>query len=267
MPTYIISGATGNLGRNLRRELEVFGRVEPIERQDLSPKKIYNLFEKTKGEKYFIHLAWPIKSVDFRSNRANLEMLELSKKILLVTKSFDIKILAAGSILEAGDVPVINDKILANPQNIYAETKCKLHEFIQQNFQDRFKWLRIANQISAFDSKHKLTPTLLSSQRKTVEINAANNEVDAIHVSDVARAFTHSALKFHSLPSEIVVGTGQQLQIATFAKMFYTPNIVLSNVSEPSSVKTNPAALSASGWNAKNLTAKQLYEAVIQEQW
>jgi nucleoside-diphosphate-sugar epimerase len=262
MSSYIITGAGGNLGRQLCNLLAPIGNVLKIRRDDFNSDKIKEVLLRSSEDTTLIHLAWPIKSPYFRNSDENAKFLEESIKIFSQIRKFNLKIIGAGSFLEAGDSGYVNDTINPNPQCLYAEAKCKMQEYLSREYEGSYKWIRVSQQISAFDAPFKLTPLLLSSYVQRIQLNAANNVLDLIHVEDVARAFMQCAINFKNLPEQVVVGVGRGIQIQDFAHLFNFSNITAKKVDNPKSLISRPVALRELGWEPKFETSIDLFKAL-----
>jgi nucleoside-diphosphate-sugar epimerase len=260
-----MTGANGNVGLHLRKYLSGNGVIKVVERKNFNPGYITNLILKAEGEVYFIHLAWPVRGLDFRTSEDNISFLKKTLEVFNSIKGLPVNIIGAGSASEAGNCRIIEDRIKPNPQNLYAETKYKLSEFLSKEFPKQYIWVRPASQVSFYDPPHRLIGTILSSRDKSMTLYGADNNIDLIHVSDVAQAFYQCVLKFHSLPTEVVVGTGRTILVSKFAELFNKPNLIFKNYQEPISINTNPVALKESGWNPKYISANQLYGAIMNE--
>lgn len=264
MVTFIMTGASGTLGRNLKQLLRGLGEVKDVQRQNFDSSAIQDLVLKAKGVVYLVHLAWPMKSPDYRTSVENLDFLKKSIEIFSEIKDLGSKIIAVGSISEAGYCEVVEDFVIPNPQDLYAESKCKLREFLNQVFPLDHLWIRLSSQVSFYDPPHRLIGTLLSNQENPI-LHGVNNELDFIHVGDVARAIYHCILHFQEMPHEIVVGTGRKLKVSEIASCFYRPNLVIEQSEKPISINTNPLSLKNSGWVAQQVSSQQLYKAIMKE--
>jgi nucleoside-diphosphate-sugar epimerase len=265
MQTFIITGASGSIGRHLNKYLQNDGVIDTIERRNFNSKYIRDLIINASGTVYLIHLAWPTAYSDFHSSPENTHFLKKSIEIFNAIQGLNVKIISAGSIMEAGNVRLVQDLVIPNPQNLYAESKCKLREFLEKEFPLNHIWGRVAYAVSFYDPPHRLTGSLLSSDEKEIVLHGANNYIDLIHVSDVAQAFYHCIINFHHLPSELVIGTGRVIQVAKFAEHFHRSRIVSKNSVQSISLNTNPLSLRNTGWSAKHISSTQLHEAIMEE--
>jgi nucleoside-diphosphate-sugar epimerase len=265
MRTLIVTGASGRIGRALQVRLQDTSEIKKIDRNNFNARHIRELIVKAIGEVYLIHLAWPISSLDFKSSSENIDFVKKSIEIFRSLQGLKVKIIAAGSVLEAGNSTLIEDSIINNPQNLYAESKCHLREFLKKEFPLDHIWARVSSQVSFYDQPYRLVGTLLASHKRKVTLYGTNNNIDLIHVSDVALAFHHCISNFHILPSELVIGTGRTIQIARFAEHFFRPNLIEEYLDQPITLNTNPQSLKNSGWSPKYISSDQLYNAIIKE--
>ncbi len=263
--SFIVTGTTGRLGAHLVPHLHKRGKVIEVGRNDLEPKELRNVARKLGPNTFFIHLAWPVSKEDYLNSQENYRFLKLSTEILSNLSDLPINVIAAGTILEAGNVTVIGDKIVPNPENFYAETKVKLQEFMTLNLSHSSLWARISYQISAHDPKHKLIPFLIENREKDFTLNKGNDSLDFIHVSDVATAFAQAVDKFSQLEEQIVVGVGRGIRVLDLAKRFSPKYELKTTENKADSKITMPIALTNSGWVPKFVSAEDLYNAVVLE--
>ena len=263
--SFIVTGATGRLGSHLIPHLQTRGEVIKVGRNDLEPTVLRSLARKLGPNTFFIHLAWPVSKEDYLNNQDNYRILKLSTEILLNLSDLPVNIIAAGSILEAGNVAVIGDRIVPNPESLYAESKVKLQEFLTSNLSNSNLWARISYQISSHDPKHKLTPFLIENRKNDFTLSKGNDSLDFIHVSDVATAFAHTIDNFTQREDQIVVGVGRGIKVIDFARRFNPENEINTLERKANSSITMPVALTNSGWAPKFISAEDLYTAVILE--
>jgi nucleoside-diphosphate-sugar epimerase len=268
MRTFIITGGNGVIGRRLQKNLRNLGDIKNVCRGNFNSDYIRNLIINATGEVYLIHLAWPTSSRNFQSSLDNTRFLNESIAMLYSIQELNVKIIVAGSISEAGNCKVIEDCVQPNPQNLYAESKCILREFLKIEFANKHIWVRISNTISFYDKPNRLTGSILDSIRnreiQTV-IREANNQIDLVHVSDVADAFVFCINYFEDLPNELVVGVGRTVKIESFANCFKSSNLKFQYLEQPISIKTNPMLLKKLGWLPRNISSQQLHDAVMME--
>ena len=262
MVTYVVIGAGGTLGKALCRELEVLGKVERVGRKNFRIDYFHNMLEGLIGEVFVVNLAWPISKPNFRTSEENTEFLRDCISIFSELQKHNLRIVSIGSILEAGLSQIVSDEIVPNPQDLYAESKYNLHQYLKRIFPETHKWVRVANQISAFDAPFKLAPTLLSSTKFKVTLTGPKNQLDLIHVQDVATALVRIILNFESFPKEVVVGVGRGIEVQEFAQQFNSRNIQFHPNSKPIFSRSDPKALRSSGWVPKYQTSTDLFNCL-----
>ena len=209
-----------------------------------------------------VNLAWPISKPNFRTSGENTEFLRECINIFSKLQKHNIRIVSIGSILEAGFSQIVSDEIVPNPQDLYAESKHKLHEYLKRIFPGTHKWVRIANQISAFDAPFKLAPLLLSSTNSKMTLTGPKNQLDLIHVQDVATALLCIISNFDNFPKEVVVGVGRGIEIQEFSRQFNSTNIQFQPTSKPIFSRSDPRALRESGWVPKYPTCTDLFHCL-----
>jgi nucleoside-diphosphate-sugar epimerase len=262
MVTCIVIGAGGTLGTALCRELEVFGKVERVGRKNFRIDHLQNILDGLIGEVIVVNLAWPISKPNFRTSADNTDFLRECIRIFSKLQKHDIRIVSIGSILEAGSIQIVSDEIVPNPQDLYAESKYHLHQYLKKVFPETHKWVRIANQVSAFDAPFKLAPLLLSSKNFEITLTGPKNQLDLIHVQDVATALVRIILNFESFPKEVVVGVGRAIEVQELAQLFNSRNIQFDLNSKPIFSRSEPIALRSSGWVPRYLTSTDLFNCL-----
>jgi nucleoside-diphosphate-sugar epimerase len=265
MKTFVVTGGRGRLGSFLLPLLSHHGKVLTLSRSEISGPQLKKIIVDKDEEFYLVHLAWPVRTHDYLYNEGNREMLKMSKSIMLTAGDLGFRIISVGSVLEAGEKSFISDKIMPNPQNLYAECKAKLQQFLVDVLPNTHIWARTGYQVSSFDPPHKLLPYLLTNQNRPVKLSGAKNLLDFIHVQDVATAFERIISRYQEFPREIVIGAGRVIEVESLAKSFgcvYDSDNSLHSVLR---LQTIPNALFKSGWNAKFLTVQELHDAAINE--
>jgi len=262
---YVFTGASGRLGTQLHSKFPENAEVILLSKQELEPKNVRSVVKKLGKPTYFIHLAWPVRNKDYLDSDENLKMLKLSSEIFSNLSDLPIKIISAGTIFEAGEVKKIEDFVNPNPQNLYAESKVKLHKHLIEILPDSHLWARIGYQVSAYDPPHRLVPFLLESQGGIINLRNGKNNLDLIHVSDVAEAFLQIIKCYDLLPREIVVGAGRAINIESFASCFGSV-LETGDLSESTVTSiTAPNSLFKLGWKPKYHSQEELHKAIIDE--
>jgi nucleoside-diphosphate-sugar epimerase len=262
---YLLTGATGRLGRQLLPLLQDKGEVFVLQRQDLDPKKVRAFLKKLQGNIYFIHLAWPVAQKNYLQSEDNLEMLRVSSEIFSYVSDLPLKILCAGTVLEAGDIETVTDSVAPNPQSLYAECKAKLRERLLLNFPASHIWARVSYQVSALDPSHKLIPHLIRNRGNKIHLKNGSRNLDFIHVSDVARAFNHILDKFESFPQEAVVGVGRTINVRSLGSYFGQIEVETQLSSKEFNSVTAPHALYRTGWKPTYSSETELVRVLLQE--
>ena len=262
MITYLVIGAGGTLGTALCRELKFLGNIVKIGRENFKEDYFENLMNGLIGDVIVVNLAWPISKPNFRTSDENSEFLRECISVFSKLQRYDLKIIGIGSILEAGLTPIVSDEIVPNPLDLYAESKHKLHEYLRKFFPGRHKWVRIANQISAFDAPFKLAPLLLSSKNSLITLTGPKNELDLIHVQDVVSALMRIISNFEKFPAEVVIGAGRSIAIQEFSELFNSKNILFLPNSKAILSKSDPMALRESGWAPKYTSGIDLFNCL-----
>jgi len=265
MKTFVITGGRGRLGSFLLPLLSHYGRVLTLSRSEISGSHLKKIVLDAEQEFYLVHLAWPVRTQDYLHDEENRKMFEISKSLMLTAGDLGFKVISVGSVLEAGQKSVIRDKIIPNPQNLYAECKAKLQQFLVDFLPNTHIWARTAYQVSSFDPPHKLLPYLLTNQNKPIKLSGAKNLLDFIHVKDVASAFAQIISRYQEFPRELVVGAGRVIEVESLAKSFGCVNEIDNLLHPIVRIETIPNSLFQSGWKPKFITVQELHDAAISE--
>lgn len=261
-----ISGLHGILGRNLRHLLSDHN-VVPLDLRNSNLKDIRRLITLHPHPRILLHLAWPVRAIEYQNSLDNLLMLELSKSIFQECQNEVDLIVGIGTVMEAGESGVVGDTIQPKPNSRYAECKYLLSRFLLDKVSTPSLWLRISYQISAFDPTHKLVPKLLND-KSGMNIRQPSNSYDFIHVSDSAMAIKTilSNHLFMNTKSEMVIGVGRMIQISELAQAF---GVSLSQIANGGfmSLCSDPKKLQSMGWRAFGTSASDLYDLCIKEMY
>jgi nucleoside-diphosphate-sugar epimerase len=260
----ILTGATGNLGRNLIKELS--NEYEIISLSLRTPDFLQNLTRIASSladrihEAILIHAAWPVSGIDYRNHQDNKIILEKSKQLINAFADVsDGRIFGIGSIAEVGRQTMVFDDTPPNPECMYSECKSELQEWTSEKAPNS-KWLRVSYQFSAFDPRHKLFPTLLYENMPL--LRNPDVKYDYIHVSDVARGIRIAINA--DLPPKMLISNGRSYssrEIATSLGIGHTLRLDGGNFEQ----KTFPSFLKELHWNPSFSDVKSFRDALNSE--
>jgi nucleoside-diphosphate-sugar epimerase len=262
--TIILTGASGNLGRNLRRELSESYWVIPVSLRGSNFMKDFQVvlesLKSQTNQTTLIHAAWPVRDIGYKGSEDNFKMLNVSKQIIeKFLSSIDGEVIGIGTVAEAGTTLEVYDSSPPNPNCLYSESKATLAEWIS-HLEISSKWLRVGYQFSKFDPSHKLIPTLLSA--RSPFLLHPNKKLDFIHVTDVARAI-RKVLDLET-PKTFLISTGRSIssyQIALALGKEFTR--IESSMSEEQ--RTFPLVLQETGFVPSFIDEHKFYDALRSE--
>jgi len=261
-----LTGASGNLGRNLKKYLPSDVNIHELKRTDWNSDYFIKRMNISKRGNVLIHCAWPVGKQDYQSSAENEVALHSTLKLFEAFKSSSDGglIVGIGSVLEVGKCEEIFDDSPANPASFYAEAKAMCNQWLKMNNGENFIWARVAYQVSRFDPDFKLIPRLLSKSQDFQLLNPYNF-VDFIHVGDVAQSILK--LLLNGAKGEILVGTGRTLASKDLALLLNPACNIQYGKADPFIQVTHPKILKSLNWMPTGFSAMELSIELLTEEY
>jgi dTDP-6-deoxy-L-talose 4-dehydrogenase (NAD+) len=198
-----ISGASGFIGKNVLKNLELFFQGHEVVTIGRNPNKLNykNIFwDFDLGRKnsilgnyfdYFFHLGW--SGIPNYDSIAQLEQLDSHKE--LVQQLFDNgtkRLFISGTCFEYGNrIGAVKESDACTPKSLYAQSKLELLNHISricEKSDHSFIWGRIFYVYGAGQPSHTLLGSLMnpSDNSKTVHINNPERFVDYSSIEDLS---------------------------------------------------------------------------------
>ena len=200
----LLSGATGYIGRNLKRMLEIDGHdVIPlkiflgngknlVDQKNFLDKSLHNLKTREQNIDVFIHLAW-MNTNDWSSEQHLSINMPLSYYLIERLSDFGIpKFVCVGSCLEYGMLEGrLDEEIEVKPENKYAKAKVRLFEKLQGlSIRKGFtlSWLRLFYVYGGDQPENTLFGSLkrhLNQKNYVFPMSGGQQVRDYLHISEV----------------------------------------------------------------------------------
>ena len=235
MRRVFITGGTGFIGRSIVERLQSHSDFELyiLTRQKLIDKNNVHYVQGSLSDEMVIssaissikpndllHLAWEVKSEGYASCAQNNVWIAWSKKLLEIFLEHGGKnVVASGTCFEydfSSRLPLRED-VVGIPNTSYGKAKlatCHLYEKLCQQNGARMVWGRIFYPYGKCEEKRKLLSAVVDSLRRNNHFicKTPENEIDYIHVSDVAKIFEVFLLN-EDARGIVNVGTGKAYKI------------------------------------------------------
>ena len=266
MKNLVVTGTSGNLGKSIIKLKESNFKIIPLTIKNIRKNDFKKLFNLVPSDFELLHLGWPVANIDYKDSKDN--SVAAQNTILL----FEMALLSGvshiygiGTVLENAQSSEIFEDSVDSPTNLYAEQKIRIRKWLQTNAAGNSSWMRIGYQISAFDPKHKLIPTLLSNQNQKLQLKDADSRFDFIHRDDVASGIWN-LIKREKIGKfqNAIVSCGRSLSAREIAtelnvEIFGEPSVLFTEH------KFHPTTLLENGWIPKFMTAGQIAEKLLVE--
>lgn len=217
----LLSGATGYIGRNLKRELEMNGHnVIPlkiflpngknlVEQKKFIDRNLQNLKIREQNIDVFIHLAW-MNTNDWNSEQHLSVNLPLSYYLIERLSDFGIpKFVCVGSCLEYGKLEgKLDEGRDVKPFNNYAKAKIRLFEGLQNlSIHKGFSlsWLRLFYVYGGDQPENTLFGSLkkhLKQKNHVFSMSGGQQVRDYLHIKEVC--FKISLIASHINAPEVI---------------------------------------------------------------
>jgi nucleoside-diphosphate-sugar epimerase len=194
--SYYITGATGFIGSELKRQLTLMGEnVIPIGK--VSPEEFATFIDTQKlvGKKCLIFCDWQGVYGNRNDNLIQFENAERWIKLSEVAKKFEFtKILGLGSQAEISSNQVgVKSDVPFEPRNVYGVAKQKAYEGISKSLiasKTNLQWARLFSVYGPTMSSRTFISTVIrhSYAKSSLDLSIGEQKWNFLYVSDCAKA-------------------------------------------------------------------------------
>jgi UDP-glucose 4-epimerase len=193
MTSYLISGATGFVGKSLTHYLTSSGnQVTCISRDELADGKLKKV--SFNEQPILIHCAWAgVLGLDRNSHKQNINE-EITNRIIRIAETSDVKtIIAFGSQAEYGNPNMrIDETHLTAPSTLYGELKVRCHNILR-SYLDKASfnlcWIRLYDPYGPGDNPAWFMPYVIrcALQGESPKLTECTQYWDYIYIDDLCR--------------------------------------------------------------------------------
>ncbi len=233
MRKFFVTGGTGFIGRETVKKLENLGVCYILTRQkkESTENCIYlegsindtdflkDIFEKIRPTD-LVHLAWDVKAADFAMSPINARWAKCSTELVrMFLESGGRTVIASGTCFEydLSERKIFTEKSTCWPTTFYGMAKlltCERLAELCKKYGARFVWGRIFYPYGPGEEKRKFITSVIETLKsgEIVTCRTPRNEVDYIHVEDVAGMF-YTLVKNEEAIGIYNICTGESVRI------------------------------------------------------